>query len=178
MFDTGGAERAKSMTQQYYKNADIVCLVYSIDSEISFNALGRWIEDAKLYLEGSHRHSKVVYALVGIKSDIPLYEREVKPGDVKKAAKHFNISFCFEVCNISGDNITEMMQCLVQNVYDLHTRPVSTCVMELQETTEYMRQHSITKDGVTFKDWLCYCLCCCGICSRRREYQPLTSTRT
>ena len=44
MFDTAGGERANSLTQQYYKHAQIICLVYSVDSEISLNSLGKWIE--------------------------------------------------------------------------------------------------------------------------------------
>ena len=137
MFDTGGGERANSMTQQYYKNSHIVCLVYSIDSDISFNALGKWIGDARFYLEESQRQPKMVFAMVGIKSDIPQYEREVKPDDVRRAAHHFNIPLdcCFEVSNVSGDGVTLMMKQLAQKVFDLHTRQTSQSATELQSTT-------------------------------------------
>ena len=179
LFDTGGGERAKSMTQQYYKNAQIVCLVYAMDSEISFNALGRWLEDARFYLEENQRYSKMVFALVGVKSDIPQYERDVKPDDVRRAAQHFNISedCCFEVSNISGDGVAHMMQHLTQKAFDLHTRQTSQSATELQNysSTEYNEQHNtITVKGPTHcLYYFCCCFCCRGV--KQRGYQELTA---
>lgn len=172
MFDTGGGERANSMTQQYYKNSQIVCLVYSLNSEISFTALGKWIEDACFYLEESQRHNKMVFALVGVKSDIPQHEREVKPGDVIMAAHHFNISedCCFEVSNITGDGVTQMMQKLTQRVLDLQTRQTSHSSSELHTySTDVTEPHeNINIEGtVTFKRWFYYCCCCCYCCCKR-----------
>ena len=169
------------MTQQYYKNSQIVCLVYAMDSDISFNALGKWLDDARFYLEESQRYSKMVFALVGVKSDIPQYERDIKPDDVRQAAQHFNISqdCCFEVSNISGDGVARMIQHLAQKAYDLHTRQTSQSTTELQNySSEYNEQQdTITIEGaVTFKQWLCYyCCCCCCCCCKQRDYQKLSA---
>lgn len=177
MFDTGGGERAKSLTQQYYKNAHIVCLVYAIDSEISFNALGKWIEDARFYLEECQRHSKPLFALVGIKSDISPDDREVKLDDVRQAAQHFRIArdCCFEVSNLTGDGVTQMMQQLIQRTFDGHTRQTTSSVTELQSySAEYDKSHdTITGGTVTLKQWLYHCCCCCGRCSKQRDYQSM-----
>lgn len=178
MFDTGGGERANSMTQQYYRNAHIVCLVYAIDSDISFNALGKWVGDARFYLEESQRPPRMVFAMVGIKSDIPQSEREVKPDDVKRAAQYFNIPLdcCFEVSNVTGDGVSDMMKELAQKVY-LQTRQTSKSATELHSySSEHNepRNTNNTDETVTFKWWLRYCCCCC-CCkqSRRDDYQPL-----
>ena len=184
MFDTGGGERAKSLTQQYYKNAHIVCLVYAVDSEISFNALGKWVEDARFYLEESQRHSKSIFGLVGIKSDISPYEREVKLDDVRQAAQHFGIPLdcCFEVSNVTGDGIAQMIQQLTQKTFDLHTKQITESVTELQSySTEHDKPHdTITGETVTLKQWLCHCCCCCCCCCGRylkqQDYQPLPHT--
>ena len=179
VFDTGGGERANSMTQQYYKNAHIVCLVYSMDSDLSFNALGKWIEDAQFYLEAeSQRQPKIVFAVVGIKSDLLQYEREVKPEDVKRVAQHFNIpsDCCFEVSNVTGDGIMHMMKHLAQKVFDLHTRQNSLSTTELHS---YSSEHSKLFDNgvtktMTFMQWLCHwCCCCCH--SQHHGYQPISN---
>ena len=180
MFDTGGGERANSMTQQYYKNAHIVCLVYAVDSDISFNALAKWIGDAQFYLEESQRQPRMVFAMVGIKSDIPQYEREVKQDDVRRAAQHFNIPLdcCFEVSNITGDGVTHMMKHLAQRVFDLHTRQTSQSVTELHTySSEFNMPHDTNNANGTmrFKQWLCcYCCCCCKQ-SRQDGYQPISN---
>lgn len=184
MYDTGGGERVNSMTNQYYKNSQIVCLVYAFDSDISFHALGKWIEDARFYLEESQRHSRTVFALVGVKGDISIYEREVKPDDVKSAARHFNIprDCCFEVSNVTGEGVEHMMQHLVQKVFDLHTKRASQSATELQDySTDSVEPHntdSATGGTEHLKHWLCYCCCyCCRRCTRRLEgYQHIQST--
>ena len=180
VFDTGGGERANSVTQKYYKNAHMVCLVYAMDSDLSFSALGKWIEDARrLYLEESQRQPKMVFAMVGIKSDLPQCEREVKTEDVKRAAQHFNIpsDCCFEVSNISGDGILHMMKHLAQKVFDLHTRQNSQSTTELHS---YSSEHSELFDNsdiaqpMTFTQWLCHWCCCC-CCSRHYGYQSISN---
>ena len=179
MFDTGGGERANSMTQQYYRNAHIVCLVYAIDSDISFNALGKWVGDARFYLEASQRLPRMVFAMVGIKSDIPQCERQVKPDDVKRAALYFNIPLdcCFEVSNITGDGVANMMKQLAQKMFDLQTRQTLQGAMELHSYgSEHNRLHETNNanETRTFKQWLRHCCCCC-CCKRSQQddHQPL-----
>ena len=111
------------MTLHYYENAQIVCLVYALDSLVSLTSLNAWFEDAK-DLKTQHSVAKPVLTLVGVKSDIPLDEREVK---INGAAKHFDIpeDCCFEVSSITGDGVAEMLQSLTQKAYNLHTRSMS-----------------------------------------------------
>ena len=178
IFDTAGEERVNFMTLHYYENAQIVCLVYAVDSLASLTSLNAWVEDAKDYLALKTQHSvaKPVYALVGIKADIPLREREVKSVEVEGAAKHFDIpqDCCFEVSNASGDGIADMMQRLAQKAYDLHTLSIST---ELQNYSSIKSTPlEIPKEPVhtRCKQWLCFCLCCCK--TRRCDYEKLNST--
>ena len=174
MFDTGGGERANSMTQQYYRNAHIVCLVYSIDSDISFNALGKWVGDARFYLQESQHLPKMVFAMVGIKSDIPPGEREVKQEDIVRAAQYFNIPLdcCFEVSNITGDGVAHMMKQLAQKVFNLETRQSTQTATELHSYSSEHNQPHETNNAMTFKRWLCCCCCCCRK-RTRDDYQPL-----
>ena len=182
IFDTGGEERVNFMTLHYYENAQIVCLVYAVDSLASLSSLNAWAEDAKDYLALKTQHSvaKPVYALVGVKADIPLGEREVKSVDIERAAQHFDIpkDCCFEVSNTSGDGVTEMVQRLAQKAYDLHTLSTSAELQDYSSVQSIPLQ--IPEESVyVSKRWLCFCLCCCccSCCNaRRRNYENISST--
>ena len=165
------------MTLHYYENAQIVCLVYAVDSLVSLTSLNPWVEDARDYLSLKTQHSvaKPVYALVGVKADLPLGEREVNSADIERAAQHFDIpqDCCFEVSNTTGDGIGEMLQRLAQKAYDLHTVSIST---ELQDYSSIKSTPlEIPEEPVHRSNrWLCFCLCCCT--TRRRNYENIGST--
>jgi len=176
VFDTGGEERVKCMTLHYYENAEIVCLVYAVDSLASLSSLNTWVDDAHDYM--SIHSVAPVFALVGVKGDIPLGDREVKLEDVEKAAKHFDVpeDCCFEVSNVSGDGVAEMMQHLAQKAFDLHTKSTS---VELEEygsikaiQPENFHETTTTQGTSICKRWL-YCLCCC---KRRVDYETIHSS--
>ena len=177
VFDTGGEERVNFMTLHYYENAQIVCLVYAVDSIASLTSLNAWVEDARDYLALKTQHSiaKPVYALVGVKADIPLGEREVNSAHVERAAKHFDVpqDCCFEVSNTTGDGIREMVQCLAQKAYDLHTLSISR---ELQDYSSIKTTPLEFPEEPVYrsKRWLCSCLCCCT--TRRCDYENINST--
>ena len=175
IFDTGGVERVNYMTLHYYENAQIVCLVYALDSLVSLTSLNAWFEDAKDYLTLKTQHSvaKPVYALVGVKSDIPLDEREVKSAEINGAAKHFDIpeDCCFEFSSISGDGVAEMLQILTQKAYNLHTRSMST---ELQNYNSLSKLLVAAPEQPVHrsKRWPTFSLCCCK--TRFDEYETIT----
>ena len=172
MFDTAGGERANSLTHQYYKHAQIVCLVYSVDSEISLNSLGKWVEDARFYLEDSQDSYKLLFALVGLKSDIPAYQREVKAEDVKRFAEHFNIpsECCFELSNVTGEGVAEMLQVLTQKMFDMQTQQQVT---ELHDCAVLStgNNESYVHISRTFTYSQLFWKCCC--CCKRNGYQAL-----
>ena len=181
MFDTAG-ERTHSLTHQYYKHAHIICLVYSVDSELSLNSLGKWVEDARFYLDDSQESSlKFLFALVGLKSDIPPYEREVKAEDVKRFAQHFEIpsDCCFELSNVTGEGIARMLQVLTQKMFDKQTQQQ---ISELQDcsafSTGHQEPHVNISRTFTYSQLLWKCCCCCCLCCKRNKYQPLDGYET
>lgn len=173
MFDTGGEERVNFMTLHYYENAEIVCLVYAVDSLASLSSLNAWVEDARDYLALKTLNSVApVFALVGVKGDIPLGDREVRSEDVERAAKHFDISedCCFEVSNVSGDGVAEMMQYLAQKVFDLHTKMTTSIELKYSSIKSIQPENpTLTNRTSSCKQWLCCCLCCC----KRMDYEAI-----
>ena len=174
VFDTGGEERITFMTLHYYDNAQIVCLVYALDSLVSLTSLNAWLEDARDYLtlKAEHSVAQPVYALVGVKSDIPLGDREVKPEEIEQAAKHFDISedCCFQVSNISGDGIAKMVQSLAQKAYNLHRRSTTR---ELQDYSSTPLLLATPRQPVRRSSKRCpvFSLCCC--CCYKTEYETI-----
>ena len=178
MFDTGGEERVDYMTLHYYENAKIVCLVYAVDSLASLTGLNAWVDDAQEYLALKTLHSAAnpVFALVGVKSDIPFDAREVSPEHVKQAAKQFEISedCCFTVSSASGDGVAEMVQHLAQKTFNLHATPTNA---EMEDNSSIISaqlrstREPVSKEISKCKQWLCYCLCC-----KRCDYETINST--
>ena len=43
LWDTAGEERFKSLTSQYYRNADAAIIVFDVTSEMSYKEVDQWI---------------------------------------------------------------------------------------------------------------------------------------
>ena len=65
LWDTAGQEKYKSLTKLFTKDAKIAILVYSIDSEESFNELGTWLELVK-----SSNEDNLILGIAANKSDL------------------------------------------------------------------------------------------------------------
>ena len=82
IWDTVGQERFRSIAKIFYKDAQVIILVYDITSQKSFNALNDfWFDEIKNNISGNP-----VFAVVGNKND--LYKnQQVDPEDAKDYAK-------------------------------------------------------------------------------------------
>ena len=49
IWDTGGQERFRTITQSYYRSANGIVLCYDITCRQSFNSLQRWIDDVSKF---------------------------------------------------------------------------------------------------------------------------------
>jgi len=65
LWDTAGQEKYKSLTKLFTKDAKIAILVYSIDSEESFNELDKWLELVK-----SSNEDNLLLGIAANKSDL------------------------------------------------------------------------------------------------------------
>jgi Ras-related protein Rab-6A len=77
LWDTAGQERFRSLIPNYIRDSSVAVLVYDVTStnrgytgRVSFNGIGKWIEDVK-----NQRGNEVIICLVGNKIDLP--DREV-----------------------------------------------------------------------------------------------------
>ena len=86
IWDTAGQEKFRALAKIFYKDAKVICLVYDITSDKSFEALKEfWYEQqTKLNVDGDP-----IYAVVANKND--LYEsQQVNEEEAKEFAKTIN----------------------------------------------------------------------------------------
>ncbi|CAI2351434.1 unnamed protein product [Caenorhabditis sp. 36 PRJEB53466] len=65
IWDTGGQERFRTITQSYYRSANGIVLCYDITCKQSFGSLQRWIDDVSKFAAPN-----VVKLLIGTKCDL------------------------------------------------------------------------------------------------------------
>jgi len=100
IWDTAGQERFKSVTKSYYRGAAGALLVYDICSRDSYNALGKWLSDAR-----SLANPNVVILLVGNKRDLDA-ERQVSFLEASRFAQENELVF-LETSALTGENVEE-----------------------------------------------------------------------
>ena len=111
IWDTAGQERYRSITSSYYKGSHGCFIVYDITSDISFENVDKWYEQAQ---KESSKDVSVI--LVGNKCDLE-NERKVPKEKGEEKAKNFNCPF-FETSALSKVNIDDIFNEMVNNIYD------------------------------------------------------------
>ena len=88
IWDTAGQERYRCVTKMFYKDANVVVLVYDITNKMSFEELKNyWIEQV---LESSPKN--IMLVLAANKSDL-IEKEQVDEEEARKYAKTINASF-------------------------------------------------------------------------------------
>ena len=86
LFDTAGQERFRSITKNYFKDADGIILVYDITSKITFEHVEIWLASIKGVLSDWKDHNYLIL-LIGNKLDLATSgekQREVNIEDVNQ----------------------------------------------------------------------------------------------
>ena len=120
MVDTANRERFQSLTAGYYRRANVILMICSLDHEYTLTRLAKWFAEAQHYKDDSD----VVYAVVGMKSDLAENEREVTLDMLNSFAAHCNVSkkYVFEVSAKTGDGVNSMLKVLCTAVVDQYSR--------------------------------------------------------
>ena len=112
LWDTAGQEAYRAIGRHFYKESYIVCLVYDITNEKSFNNLKEiWYKELMEYGE----EVKIV-AIVGNKADLYLNEK-VKEEQGRSFAKEKNAIFALTSAK-TGDGIEELFADLLKKYFE------------------------------------------------------------
>ncbi|VIO86960.1 Uncharacterized protein BM_BM1670 [Brugia malayi] len=114
LWDTAGQERFRSITEQYFRKADGIILMYDVTSERSFLNVRNWINSMKAGVDES-----CVMCLVGNKIDLFANDQArvltYKYG--KKLAEEFGMLF-FETSAFNGFGVNDCMRAVAMKLQE------------------------------------------------------------
>ncbi|KAL3323377.1 hypothetical protein AABB24_037820 [Solanum stoloniferum] len=117
IWDTAGQERFRAVTSAYYRGAVGALLVYDISRRLTFENIGRWLNELQ-----THSDMNVVTILVGNKSDLK-HAREVTTAEGKSLAEAQGLFF-IETSALDSSNVAVAFQTVVKEIYNILSRKV------------------------------------------------------
>ena len=104
IWDTCGQEEYRSLIQNFYRNASLAILVYSIDRRTSFENLEVWLNEVK-----AKGNPDVKIFLVGNKSDLE-ESREVSAEEGQKFYEEHKLNLFVETSAKTGLNVQDLFK--------------------------------------------------------------------
>ena len=114
LWDTAGQERFKSLTPNYFKNAEGVMLTYDITNMESFENLKYWINSIKTHLGDKNIFIPII--IVGNKLDME-DKRKITKENADKLSKEYNYKY-FETSAKTGEGVDDAVRDLVNQILE------------------------------------------------------------
>lgn len=108
--DTGGGERFRTLTSNFYRNASAAILMYSVEDHYTFENLQEWVENA----QDSVDPDKFVWAVVGNKSDLPL---EIEHETIRAFCDKLGTELNYFTSAKTGENVQSTLNDIVKAVH-------------------------------------------------------------
>lgn len=118
IFDSAGKELFSDMLDKLWESPDVLCLVYDVTSEQSFNSCSRWLEKARCLAPGV----SLPGVLVGNKTDLAS-RRAVDPAQAQAWALSQGLE-CLETSVKEQENYEAPFHCLAQQFHRLYREKV------------------------------------------------------
>lgn len=120
IWDTCGQEEYSSLIVNFYREASLAMLVYSINSQQSFNHLEKWLKEIKLH----SNNPDIKVMLIGTKKDLE-EKREVDYQIAKKFTDENNILYFEETSSKTGINSKEIFTQAAKILYEEFCKYIS-----------------------------------------------------
>ena len=111
LWDTAGQEQFKSLTRNFFHNADGAIIMYDVTVKDSYNKVREWIETIK-----DNATEKVKVCVVGNKIDLES-QREVSSEDAKHYTEQLNLKF-FETSALQNINLSEVVRYVASQIIE------------------------------------------------------------
>ena len=118
IWDTAGQERFRSITRNYYKNADGVFLIYDVNDSENYDNITKWVNDIKE--NNTSVDNKITIFLLGNKID--LNQRKIDYARAEQMAKTLEVKY-FEISCKLNININEVVNRMILEVYQKSNNP-------------------------------------------------------
>lgn len=114
VWDTSGDERFKSMTNLYYRDAQVAILTYDVSNMQSFEGLGYWLKE----LSDKVNKDNMLLFLVGNKCDVDSNMKQVPASKAKEYAEKNNMFF-YETSAKTGTGVKELFKTIASKEYEI-----------------------------------------------------------
>ena len=115
VYDTGGAERFRTLTAAYYRNANAAILIFDVEERQSFDSLQYWCKEM---LENLVDTESVVWAVVGNKCDLT-FDKE--HDSILELCKRLGTELMFFTSAKTGENVQETLTAVIREVHKKST---------------------------------------------------------
>ena len=114
IWDTSGQDRFRSMTNLYYRDAQVAILTYDVTNEESLEGLNYWLNE----LNDKVEIDDMILCLVGNKNDVDASKKVVSTSKGKAFAEEHNMIF-YETSAKTGAGVKELFQAIAAKEYEL-----------------------------------------------------------
>eukprot|EP01097_Dermamoeba_algensis_P002825 TRINITY_DN2119_c0_g1_i2.p1 TRINITY_DN2119_c0_g1~~TRINITY_DN2119_c0_g1_i2.p1 ORF type:complete len:197 (-),score=25.37 TRINITY_DN2119_c0_g1_i2:305-895(-) len=117
IWDTAGQERFRTITQNYYRNAHGIIVVYDITDEGSFENVNKWVREIDI---SAPPETNIPKLLVGNKADLE-QKRQVPTEKGQELANQLGVPFV-ETSAKEATNVEEVFNKLAKVVFDKYKK--------------------------------------------------------
>ena len=110
VWDTAGVERFRTLTRNYYRNADATVFVYSVTDTSSLHYLTQWLKDAQLHAPNALR------VIVGNKIDLQ-GSIEVEEPVAQAFANLQKINLLYRISCKSNEGVESMVTSVTREIH-------------------------------------------------------------
>jgi Ras-related protein Rab-5C len=114
IWDTSGQDRFRSMTNLYYRDAQVAILTYDVTNEQTLESLNYWLNE----LNDKVEIDNMVLCLAGNKNDVDASKKTVPTSKGKAFAEEHNMIF-YETSAKTGAGVKELFQAIAAKEYEL-----------------------------------------------------------
>ena len=114
IWDTSGQDRFRSMTNLYYRDAQVAILTYDVTNESSLESLNYWLNELNDKVEVDN----MLLCLAGNKNDVDPSEKRIPTSKGKAFAEEHKMIF-FETSAKTGAGVKELFQAIATKEYEL-----------------------------------------------------------
>ena len=114
VWDTSGDERFKSMTNLYYRDAQVAIVTFDVTNSQSFEGLDYWLKE----LNEKVNKDNMLLFLAGNKCDVDNSLKQVSTKQAKEFAEQNNMLF-FETSAKTGAGVKDLFRTIAVKEYEL-----------------------------------------------------------
>ena len=114
IWDTSGQDRFRSMTNLYYRDAQVAILTYDVTNEQSLESLNYWLNELNDKVEVEN----MILCLAGNKNDVEASKKTIPTSKGKAFAEEHNMIF-YETSAKTGAGVKELFQAIAAKEYEI-----------------------------------------------------------